>query len=795
MSSRCQAGILFVVVALVFFLPLLLRPAALLYSDYSDFIGYHLPCKAFLTRSYQETGALPWWCPLMFAGMPFAHDPQVAMFYPPHWPALLVPEQHVGAVLSWLLVLHVLLAGISMYAYARHRGLDGAGALVAGLGYMFAGKWLLHLLVAGHFNAAPLAWLPLGLLFLEQAMTRPQRARAIWAGAVFALIVLGSHPQLTFYTALFVVMWTVTTPIATSPYQVLDPTSLTPEFEVTPKRRAMIMVIALGLAGVTTLLLAAIQILPAYEAATASSRNLGVPSYRDTIMGGTLSILGFVGPPIYEVPGWLWEDRGGVGLVWLVAAVCAPVLLPSRLVRAEATITGVWLFLGLGGVVLLQWVPGFHLWRLPSRMLLLAGFPIALLAGRSVQALCAEIPPGDEILARCRGLLGKVAAILFVILLVVVVGFRKYGFPLHLVPYWPAAVMLLLLCFWLLRGPRSAWAWVVLLLADAWLLAWPYVEVRSEAEVRTPSSSVRYLQLRRGERGRALDVPPTGRLDCSTPLWLDFALLADVEAVRGYNPLDVLRFKEYLNLMMDRDEPLRAVNGLTLPVPASIVIKNQALADLLGVRFLLIPRGAKLEEHVPATALRDGAWQKVFEDPAPRGYCIARSGPASDDGGFHELPVYEVYENRQTLPRVFLVGQAKPLPGRDGLLATMKATDFRGTVLLEGEIEESKPGSDFAGTARIVTSSPNEVVVEASASAPGWLVLTDVWFPGWSCTLDGIDLPVRRANYLFRAVRLPAGEHRLEFRFSPRSLELGAWLSALGLLLVLLSIGWAVVRR
>src|SRR5207247_11450386 len=113
---------------LVFFHALVLHPTHILYSDHSDLIAEHIPAKRFLVRSFQETGELPLWCPHMFAGSPFVHDIQVAMFYPPHLALLLLPEETVGPALSWLVVLHVLLAGWLMYGYACYRGLPPVSA-------------------------------------------------------------------------------------------------------------------------------------------------------------------------------------------------------------------------------------------------------------------------------------------------------------------------------------------------------------------------------------------------------------------------------------------------------------------------------------------------------------------------------------------------------------------------------------------------------------------------------------------------------------------------------------------
>ena len=206
---RLGPYLLLSLLALGFFSDVVLHPAQVLYSDRSDLLAMHLPMKRFLVRSWHETGELPLWFPYSFAGTPFVHDVQVAMFYPPHWPLLLLPEDRVGAAITWLVVLHVMIAGWCAFALARSEGLGTTASLVTGIGYMFAGKWLLHLLAGGHTILVPLAWLPLAALLLNNAVRRGSFRHATGAGAVFALIVLGTHPQITFYAGLFLALWTL----------------------------------------------------------------------------------------------------------------------------------------------------------------------------------------------------------------------------------------------------------------------------------------------------------------------------------------------------------------------------------------------------------------------------------------------------------------------------------------------------------------------------------------------------------------------------------------------------------
>ena len=170
---------------LLFFAKLVLHPSWVLYTAYSDLLTYQIPQMRYLVSSWQRTGEQPLWCPYSFAGMPFIHDLQVGAFYPPHLLLYYLPEATIGPALSWLVIAHVIIAGWAMYAYARCQDLNRTCAMVAGLGYMFSGKWLLHLLAAGQYVAVGLAWLPLVLLLLERSLSRGGLRFASWAGAVW----------------------------------------------------------------------------------------------------------------------------------------------------------------------------------------------------------------------------------------------------------------------------------------------------------------------------------------------------------------------------------------------------------------------------------------------------------------------------------------------------------------------------------------------------------------------------------------------------------------------------------
>jgi hypothetical protein len=74
---------------------------------------------------------------------------------------------------------------------------------------------------------------------------------------------------------------------------------------------------------------------------------------------------------------------------------------------------------------------------------------------------------------------------------------------------------------------------------------------------------------------------------------------------------------------------------------------------------------------------------------------------------------------------------------------------------------------------------------QVSSPEPADFVLKEQFFPGWSAYLDGRAIPIQLWHGAFQSVHLPPGDHKLEFRYQPRSLKIGAWISAVSALLLI----------
>jgi len=95
-------------------------------------------------------------------------------------------------------------------------------------------------------------------------------------------------------------------------------------------------------------------------------------------------------------------------------------------------------------------------------------------------------------------------------------------------------------------------------------------------------------------------------------------------------------------------------------------------------------------------------------------------------------------------------------------------------------------GDGTPGAATVDTETPSELRISIPKTPPGILVLADMWYPGWTATIDGIDTPVFPIDAVFRGIEIGEGAHEAVFRYQPASFRYGMMLSAAALLILLI---------
>lgn len=95
------------------------------------------------------------------------------------------------------------------------------------------------------------------------------------------------------------------------------------------------------------------------------------------------------------------------------------------------------------------------------------------------------------------------------------------------------------------------------------------------------------------------------------------------------------------------------------------------------------------------------------------------------------------------------------------------------------------------GTIQLTSYEPNHLTYSSSTSSEQLAVFSEVWYgpnKGWQAYIDGSPVDHIRVNYILRALRVPSGDHTIEFKFEPRSFAIGQTMSLISSLLIILGL-------
>jgi len=108
-------------------------------------------------------------------------------------------------------------------------------------------------------------------------------------------------------------------------------------------------------------------------------------------------------------------------------------------------------------------------------------------------------------------------------------------------------------------------------------------------------------------------------------------------------------------------------------------------------------------------------------------------------------------------------------------------------------IDIKKVGYDGNAFIRLTNYHPDHMTYEYSSGRDALAVFSEIWYDkGWNAYVDGEKIPYFRADYLLRAAQLPGGNHKLEFKFEPRSYYTGETISLIASVLLILGLAYAI---
>jgi hypothetical protein len=138
-----------------------------------------------------------------------------------------------------------------------------------------------------------------------------------------------------------------------------------------------------------------------------------------------------------------------------------------------------------------------------------------------------------------------------------------------------------------------------------------------------------------------------------------------------------------------------------------------------------------------------------------------------------------LYRNDDLLPRAYLVGDAIPVAEGDAALGVLRSDGFdpEEAVLLDAMPPSFQGRNSIRGSVEFLRYSTNEAEMKVQTPQSAILVFSDSYYPGWVADVDGRETPIYRANITQRAVVVPSGEHHVRFRFEPKTVVVGFWIS------------------
>lgn len=713
----------------------------------------------YFARQQVRAGEVPLWNPFILMGTPFLADMQSAVFSPFHLFSYL---GDLKTSFAWSALCRLLTAGLGMYYLCRLFAISTAGAVLAGIGFMFCAfqvVWLNH----PHTHVSVL--LPWAFVAAEESVTRPSLRAALIMAAVVATLFFGGHPETVLHIAMGTVVFFL--------YRVGQ------TLHKTRNRFALAAPCASAVGGALLGLgLAAIVLVPFAELLWSSGVWEARGSFaRNPFVLPPSVLLTTVAPDLFGNPA-RGTDYGPAnynerdmyaGFLPLLLA-----LLALRWWRHDWRVrffSGWGLFsltiiLGLWPIFdLVTWLPVLH-HTANHRLVLLWQFCVALLAGVSADHILRAEQAGTVTLPRrFLTLAGSLTLLPFILWLILQLGILPqnpkilYG---ALLPLLFAATAFGL--FELLRRnilSLRTWGAAACLLTflDLFIVGRSYnPAVPREHVFDCVPDSVRFLQQQEGIfRVTAVE----GLL-----LLANTSMMYGLQDVRGYELPAPGRLGRFFT------DGLHGFYDGAHYEPRDLTPQTLRLLSLANVRYLLSTRD--LTNVSPA--LTKAYEKEIF-----------------------------IHENSDVLPRAFIVHQVREASDERDALAkvTDSSIDLKEVGILEAadnpdeKLPLQAPHSDQPPTGACVDKAdisryePHQVHVQVESCGPGVVILTDTYYRGWQVYVDGVEQPLRRANYLFRGVSCGSGRHEIRFVYQPFSYTLGVAITAGSALLCLLLLGYA----
>jgi hypothetical protein len=740
-----------------------------------------------LSRRAQRQAVL--WNPYSFCGSPLLANAQNGLLFPLSW-----CFRFFSPGVAYLLVAFAKMwfCGLFAFLFFRKVGFQPLSSLMGSITFMFCGHMIAWF---GYPTSFPLVSWPFLFWALQSFLNRPEARNLAWLATGFGLIFIGGQPQTGFLISLAAVIYLAA-------------------HAARPDRRNVGIWLGFASAAALGFCVAAPQILPFFEYASQSTAAVvrSMPGHYGWKQYGWHSLMSWVMPRFFGDPrtGNFWGFSSFLGEAIYIGVI--PLVLValglihsskgSRFYRATLAISIA------GGLGLYFGPVSRAYWAIPllssidnNKLIALVAFGLISGSTIGIDRLLTGLLDSAKALrgwawATAAWIAFAAAGMFF---------FRDALHAMNLQAFeareagWMAAFLMAGgAILWLAGRHRltvtaAAGLLIVVTVCDLFRIWQNYYPSYPETYLIPRSEAIAYLRDHAsGDRilGLGDTLPPLGSAlfqlqdvrgyDGMTPyryyrmlakidanvqnLW--FKLQRSRPAAGAWTPATL--FYRSLERYLDSEDP-KVKGDLSHIDYWSNGISNidrPALVSMMGVRFILNPKGAPVPKEADLRLIH------------------------SSDA--------EVWENPKVLPRAFTATRPLFVDSDEAALDAVAAQDFpferTAVVTLEAanvkRPEVREEGVAALIPAKILRYEAEYVEIQADAPRGGWLILSDLFYPGWKATCDGAAAPILAGNYMFRAVPMPPGVHIVKFSYQPLTFRIGCILAlaaALGILLLWVS--------
>lgn len=233
-----------------------------------------------------------------------------------------------------------------------------------------------------------------------------------------------------------------------------------------------------------------------------------------------------------------------------------------------------------------------------------------------------------------------------------------------------------------------------------------------------------------------------------------------LESIEGYNPLRLLSYNRYFNLL--NSNPYFSKPSRFSELENDL---NPKYLNTLNVKYIISLKQGKDNNSDQKVKILESQIKPIFEDKS-----------------------VIIFENKNSSPRSYFAQKVLIISSESDLAKLMENKDFDPTktaVLLEDPSSnlEYDPGSKID----IISHQASKVILKTSSSTRNFAILADAYDKGWQASIDGQKTKIYLTNAALRGVVVPAGEHQIVFEYKPDSFTTGLKISLISLILLLFS--------